>query len=163
MAYASPPFLMIMKHKFFVLLLLSIFALITSFDVTAQAHIPYSEKMLSFENEILDIGTFYDNSGPKDCVFKFTNKTKISIGIYLVTTSCGCTTAEYSTKEYAPGESGEIKVKYANDKGAHELSESLIVYFTTTSKSLKLRIAGNIIKENRQGNGQGSSNVKTAL
>ena len=44
--------------------------------------------------------------------YKFTNTGYKPIKIQSVLTSCGCTTATLTKKEYAPGESGEIEAQY---------------------------------------------------
>ena len=57
------------------------------------------------------------NATPQDgavvAKYKFTNTGSKPIKIRSVLTSCGCTTATLTKKEYAPEESGEIEAKFA--------------------------------------------------
>ena len=58
--------------------------------------------------------TFNSKPQDKEVVgkYKFTNTGSTPIKIENVRTSCGCTTAQLKKTDYAPGESGEIEVKF---------------------------------------------------
>ncbi|MFZ4763511.1 MAG: DUF1573 domain-containing protein [Roseimicrobium sp.] len=47
-----------------------------------------------------------------EATFAFTNSGTEPVSIRSVRTSCGCTVADASTKTYAPGEGGQIKVTF---------------------------------------------------
>ncbi len=62
-----------------------------------------------------------------DVAFRFRNSGAAPVTITSVRTSCGCTSADLTKKDYAPGESGEIKVTYrfAGQVGAQEKTVSV--------------------------------------
>ncbi len=99
---------------------------------------------LTFEKEVINLGTFSEDSGPKECVFKFRNNTDVPITIDMIVTSCGCTKVEYSTKPIMASKTGGIKVMYSNDRGAQELNERITVYVNTTAKAANLKIIGTV-------------------
>jgi len=69
------------------------------------------------------------------------------LSIEKVTTSCGCTTADY-TKEIPPGEKGKISIK-ANTNGyaGHKFAKSITVYSNDPNqKTLNLNISGDVEK-----------------
>ncbi len=98
--------------------------------------------LLSFENMICDLGTFAENAGPKECIFKYKNTKNVPISIELINPSCSCLEVEYSKKTIPPGGTGQIKVIYTNDMGALELNKSLTLYLSTTVKTTRLRVIG---------------------
>ncbi len=103
-------------------------------------------KELTFPKTVHDFGTFSEASGPKTCTFIYKNETDIPIFIRGVVASCGCTTTEWSGKPLKPGESGEIKVTFANDTGAMIMDKSITVYMSSRVKPTILRLKGIIVK-----------------
>lgn len=103
-------------------------------------------KELTFPKTVHDFGTFSEASGPKTCTFTYKNETDIPIFIRGVVASCGCTTTEWSGKPLKPGESGEIKVTFANDSGAMIMDKSITVYMSSRVKPTILRLKGIIVK-----------------
>ncbi len=77
------------------------------------SHLPdESGPRISFEKRFFDFGEV----GPATknlCEFKFTNAGGGLLKIEGIRPACSCTVAVLAEKEYAPGESGTIKVKYA--------------------------------------------------
>lgn len=67
---------------------------------------------IKYEQTTIDLGTFAENDGPQTVVFKFHNVGNAKLVINYVTTSCGCTVADYPKDFISPGGSGEIKVTY---------------------------------------------------
>ena len=66
---------------------------------------------IKFEKVIHDFG----NVGPEAtnvCEFEFTNTGDTALKIVEVTKNCGCTPFSLDKTEYAPGESGTLKVEY---------------------------------------------------
>jgi len=59
--------------------------------------------------------------------FAFTNEGDSPVTITSVTTSCGCTTAELEQKTYEPGQSGEIKARFAIGSRVGEQTKRIIV------------------------------------
>ncbi|MCK4292081.1 MAG: DUF1573 domain-containing protein [Planctomycetes bacterium] len=72
---------------------------------------------LSFEQKVCDLGQV--GLGTKNtCQFKFTNNGRAPLKITNVKSTCGCAVAKLEKKEYAPGESGTIKVIYTAPRTA---------------------------------------------
>ncbi len=70
---------------------------------------------ITFEKVIYDFGEI----GPETnslCEFKFTNTGNGILKITEVEKTCGCTPFTLAKKEYAPGESGVLKVEYQSNQ-----------------------------------------------
>ncbi|MDY3834810.1 MAG: DUF1573 domain-containing protein [Candidatus Cryptobacteroides sp.] len=117
---------------------------ITAQETAAPQRQKYKE--LTFPKTVHDFGTFSEASGPKTCTFIYKNETDIPIFIHTVATSCGCMTTEWSKKPLKPGETGEIKVTFANDSGAMIMDKSITVYMSSRVKPTILRLKGIIVK-----------------
>ena len=77
----------------------------------------------------------------REHVFKLVNTGNKPLVVYDVTTSCGCTKAEYSKEPVRPGETLDLKVIYnAEDKG--RFRKSLRVYCNVEDFPLKLMVVG---------------------
>jgi hypothetical protein len=61
------------------------------------------------------------------CEFKFSNTGNALLKIEEIQTTCGCTVAELDKKEYAPGESGALKITFKVGKEAGQTSKRLFV------------------------------------
>ncbi len=66
---------------------------------------------IEFKSEVIDYGEIRKEVMELR-VFEFTNTGNVALVITDVTSSCGCTIPEKPKDPIAPGETGEIKVKY---------------------------------------------------
>jgi hypothetical protein len=77
-----------------------------------------AEKLLpsiSFEKTVCDLGDV--GQGTKNtCEFRFTNTGRGLLEIGKINRTCGCTAFKLDKKEYAPNETGTIKVIYTAGK-----------------------------------------------
>ena len=79
----------------------------------------------------------------REHIFKLVNTGNKPLVVYDVTTSCGCTKAEYGKEPVRPGGILELKVIYnAEDKGY--FSKSLRVYCNVEEAPLKLTVIGTV-------------------
>ena len=107
----------LMKRIFSLLVLLSCLGA----SVTVQAQAAATEQTaaaasgMSFEKTEIDYGTIEQNSDPYR-TFTFTNTGNEPIIITNAVGSCGCTVPSFSKAPVAPGETGEVKVRYATDR-----------------------------------------------
>lgn len=62
------------------------------------------------------------------CEFKFTNTGDSLLKINKIQTTCGCTVPELAKKEYAPGESGTINVRYSSPKTQGAVTKHLYIH-----------------------------------
>jgi len=101
---------------------------------------------LTFEKEIHDFGDIGPGSS-NDCEFKFTNTGNAVLKVNKkIESTCGCTVPELSKEEYAPGESGTIKVKFSAAKQAGLTSKHLSVNSNDKTRAkIELTIKANII------------------
>ncbi|MGC6478961.1 MAG: DUF1573 domain-containing protein [Flavobacteriaceae bacterium] len=88
-------------------LLFTVLFSVFSVGLTAQESGP----QISFETKSLDYGTIdYASDGVR--TFVFTNTGDAPLTITNVKSSCGCTIPKKPSSAIAPGEKGEIQVKY---------------------------------------------------
>ena len=77
-----------------------------------------AEKLLPrifFEETVFDLGDV--GRGTKNsCEFRFTNTGRGLLKIGKISRTCGCTVFQLDKKEYAPNETGTIKVIYTSGK-----------------------------------------------
>ena len=82
---------------------------------------------IEFEKVVHDFG----NVGPGTnnlCEFKFTNAGNSTLKIGEITKTCGCTPFLLAKKEYAPGESGTLKVNYFSEKQHGQTTKHLVIH-----------------------------------
>ena len=109
---------------------------------------------IMFEEVIHDFGEI----GPRTknvCEFKFTNMGDGLLKITKVTKTCGCTPFTLAKKEYAPGESGALKVKYHSGKRPGQATRRLFVYSNDKARpkvelTIKAKIARKVDYEPRR-------------
>ena len=73
---------------------------------TAQQADPSA--VMQFDKTVHNFGRLMEDDPPVNCTFTFTNKGTKPVAIYQVLSSCGCTTAGWTKRPVAPGESGEV-------------------------------------------------------
>ena len=93
-----------MRKQIFLFLLLSLV-----FVSTADAK---KKPQIQFEETTVDLGTFPSNDAVRTVTFNFKNVGNGKLVINNVTTTCGCTVADYPKDFIAPGGSGTITVTY---------------------------------------------------
>lgn len=116
-------------------------------EITAQAQKrtgSQKAKLLTFDSTVHNFGDITNEDGPQTCVFKYSNQTDTTILIYDIKTTCECTKAEWSRKPIRQGESGEIKVTYANEGAPHHFDKGVEVYTSTWARPILLRIQGTV-------------------
>ena len=88
--------------------------------------------VMTFEATEYDFGTI-EQGTQVEKIFKFTNTGEAPLIITNATSTCGCTVPEYpKNKPIAPGESGELLVKY-NGSGKNQITKTV----TVTANTLK--------------------------
>lgn len=126
----------------FSILLLSVFAFAQDGTATiSKAGGPE----ISFETEVIDYGTIAQNSDGLR-IFKFTNTGNEPLIISNAKGSCGCTVPTWSKQPINPGETGEIKVKYATNR-LGPINKSVTVTTNSATPNKVLRIKGNVIEK----------------
>lgn len=102
------------------------------------------QAVIEFEKEEHDFGTLLQGE-VVSYSFHFTNTGNVPLIISQVTSSCGCTVANYSHDPIAPGKSGVIQATY-NSAGHHGFqSRFLTVMSNTIPAKHTLRIKGKVL------------------
>jgi len=95
--------------------------------------------VMSFDKSEHDFGTI-EQGAAQETIFTFTNDGNAPLIITNATSSCGCTIPEYpKNKPIAPGESGELLVKF-NGAGQNQVTKTITVSANTEKGSELLRI-----------------------
>ena len=102
---------------------------------------------IKFEKVVHDFGKI--TPGTKNvCEFKFTNAGDSLLKITKVSKTCGCTPYTLAKKEYEPGETGTLKVRYNASKRPASITRRL--YVSSNDKAnpkVTLSIKARIVKE----------------
>ncbi len=77
----------------------------------SESHVEQTEAEIIFDHTTHDFGDI-QNKSKNTCEFNFKNTGNSKLVIGKIKRTCGCTVFELTKKNYAPGESGTIKVQY---------------------------------------------------
>ena len=110
---------------------------------TAQTVQSPSQDSIIFDKLEHDYGTI-EKGGDGNCVFTFTNQGQKPLLLSNVRASCGCTVPQWPREPIAPGEQGEIKVKY-NTNIAGTFNKSITVNSNAANSIVRLRIKGQVV------------------
>lgn len=114
----------------------------------AEAATQAVPEAMAFEQTEIDYGTIEQNSDPYR-TFKFTNTGNEPLIITNAVGSCGCTVPSYSKLPVGPGETGEVKVRYATDRPGQ--FRKRVTLTTNVSKDpVVLTIMGNVLVKPEQ-------------
>ncbi|MFZ4573437.1 MAG: DUF1573 domain-containing protein [Phycisphaerales bacterium] len=112
---------------------------------TAQPTGPAGE--ITFDSTAVDFGNINDDK-PAVHEFKFTNSGKGTLVIQSVQGSCGCTVPALQKREYAPGESGQIRVEYnPHNRRGKQHTNVTVTSNDVKNPQLKLDINSNVIPQ----------------
>ena len=99
--------------------------------------------IMQFETKTVDYGTIEQHSDPLR-VIKFTNVGKEPLIIKNARGSCGCTVPTWPKEAIAPGETGEIKVRYATNR-LNKFTKSITLTTNEANPTRKLTIKGEVL------------------
>lgn len=100
---------------------------------------------MTFETEVIDYGTIPQNADGVR-TFTFTNTGSAPLIISNAKGSCGCTVPTWPKEPINPGQTGEIKVKYATNR-LGPINKSVTVNSNAATPVKVLRIKGNVIEK----------------
>lgn len=99
---------------------------------------------IEFKSEVIDYGEVKKGSDGVR-VFEFTNTGNAPLVITDVNSSCGCTIPKKPEEPIAPGESGEIQVKYdTNIVGP--IRKTITVYSNADVPAKSIKIKGRVME-----------------
>ena len=120
-----------------------------SFSMNAQTEEDikkdFTGPVFQFENQVIDYGEIAMNSDGNR-VFKFTNVGKSPLIISNVKGSCGCTVPTKPEEPIMPGDSGEIKVKYATNR-VGPFSKTVTITSNAYEPTVVLRVKGRVLEQ----------------
>lgn len=93
---------------------------------------------IAFEETEYDFGTIEQGTNVEH-TFTFTNTGKAPLVITNATSSCGCTVPTWTKEPIAPGESGEMLVKF-NGSGQNQVTKTVNITANTESGKEQLKI-----------------------
>jgi hypothetical protein len=100
---------------------------------------------MTFETTTMDYGTIQQHADPYR-TFVFTNTGEEPLIITNAVGSCGCTVPSYSKTPVAPGEEGEVKVRYATDR-LGKFRKRVTLTTNVTDEPVVLTIMGEVLKQ----------------
>lgn len=144
-----------MKKSFILLATIVAFSLFSCKDNAANK--VEEEKVVSAEQRDADLSTYPEMSFDDlqfdfgdisqgthvDHLFTFTNTGDAPLVITNARSSCGCTIPEYTREAVAPGEKGELLVKF-DGSGRGTVNKTITLSTNTEEGSERLRIKANV-------------------
>ncbi|MBO7246891.1 MAG: DUF1573 domain-containing protein [Bacteroidaceae bacterium] len=122
-----------------------IISTITAFIICIAATAQTNKSPIQFHSYEHNFGTIEEKDGIVQHTYLFMNITDKPVTISTILTSCGCTTASYSTEPLEPGEIGELTVNFNPAGTEGEVIRELEV-FTNQGKSIdRLLLMANVI------------------
>jgi len=94
--------------------------------------------VMTFEKTEHDFGQIAQGT-PVEHVFTFTNTGEAPLVIVDAKSSCGCTVPQYPREPIAPGDSGELLVKF-NGSGKNQVSKTVTITANTEAGKETLKI-----------------------
>lgn len=104
-----------------------------------------SGAQIMFESETVDYGVIEQGSEPFR-VFTFTNTGTEPLIITQAKGSCGCTVPTYPKEPIAPGETGEIKVRYDTNR-LGKFTKRVTLTTNAPEDKTMLTIKGEVLKK----------------
>ena len=84
------------------------------------------------------------------CTFNITNVGDYPLVIHNVSTSCGCTSVDYTREPVLPKRNAILTVKYTADQSG-KFDKSIMVYCNTSDSPLRLRVKGESVINKKEG------------
>ena len=106
---------------------------------------PATAATIEFTEKAFDFGTLEEGEKVEH-VFKFTNTSTNPLIISNARGSCGCTVPEWPREPIAPGEKGEIKVKFDSKGKKGKQSKTVTITANTIPGNTLLTINSDVIK-----------------
>jgi len=108
-----------------------------------------AQPKLAFDKTQHDFGKVNEGDGPATHDFTFKNTGTTPLIIQNVSTTCGCTTPEWTKEPIRPGATGFIKVSYDVKGRPGAIDRSITVHSNSTPPTVSLRIVGEVIPVDR--------------
>ena len=121
-----------------------VFVFIIVCTIANMVYAQQSDTTVVFNKLAHDFGAIANSDGVQTYSFEFTNKGAQPVTIQKVTSSCGCTTPDWTKEPVAPGKKGNVKVSF-NPSGEASFHKSVTVNVAGGSPEvIVLHIRGNV-------------------
>ncbi len=110
---------------------------------------PGRASTMKFTEEKWDFKEIKEGAGNVSHTFTFTNTGTEPFVIERVTTTCGCTTPEYTREPVLPGRGGTVKVTFNPQGRPGAFQKTITVTSNNSANQNQLHITGNVIGEPR--------------
>ena len=101
-----------------------------------------TEGEITVDKTIHDFGKISENGGDVSATFLITNNTKAPIVLTNVTTSCGCTSPEWTKEPIRPGSSGKVIATFNPINHPGTFDKSVTITTSSYPERLSVRIKG---------------------
>ena len=105
----------------------------------------FTGPVFEYESDVIDYGEIAANSDGNR-IFKFKNVGKSPLIISNVRGSCGCTVPTKPEEPIMPGETGEIRVKYATNR-IGPFSKTVTITSNAYEPTLVLKVKGRVLEK----------------
>lgn len=102
----------------------------------------HAQAKITFDKKVHDFGVVIWKT-PVTATFKITNEGDKPLVISNVTTSCGCTVADWTKTPIAPGASGEVSSTF-DSKALGRFQKSIGIYCNASTRPIYLSIRGEV-------------------
>ena len=130
--------------KILLILFVGIFAVSVKGQSKEEIKKDFTGPVFEFDTEVMDYGEIAHNSDGNR-VFKFKNIGKAPLIITQVKGSCGCTVPTKPEEPIMPGETGEIKVKYATNR-IGPFSKTVTITSNAFESTKVLKVKGRVLE-----------------
>lgn len=115
------------------------------FIISQLSFLLFSQPVIKFKQKIINFGEI--QSGKViDLKFEFVNDGDTTLIIKNIRTTCGCTVTQIEKREYKPGESGKIPVKFFSQGYNGKIVKTITVITNDkTNQYTRLKITGKVI------------------
>jgi hypothetical protein len=114
-------------------------------NVVATGHTASAENaaVMSFQETEYDFGTIKEGEVVEH-IFKFTNTGKTPLVIESASASCGCTAPDWTKAPVAPGEQGQVKVRFDSRNKPGQQSPTVTIRANTEPNIMRIFMKGNV-------------------
>ncbi|WP_299706021.1 DUF1573 domain-containing protein [uncultured Pontibacter sp.] len=110
---------------------------------TGQTANAENAAVMSFQETEYDFGTIKEGEVVEH-TFKFTNTGKAPLIIESASASCGCTAPDWTKTPVAPGEEGQVKVRFDSRNKPGQQSPTVTIRANTEPNIMRVSMKGNV-------------------
>jgi hypothetical protein len=110
---------------------------------TGQTTSAENTAVMSFQETEYDFGTIKEGEVVEH-VFKFTNTGRTPLVIESASASCGCTAPDWTKTPVAPGEEGQVKVRFDSRNKPGQQSPTVTIRANTEPNIMRIFMKGNV-------------------